>query len=118
MLSLSWGIIRLGRLTTFSYSDQIRCINEAAAVSGCSSVDYKCTCPSTAFKDTLGACLDACGSPEDFEGIFSSPIPPLLLFTFQFISRRIGIVWRLGLIGFRLVAGELHKERCGDSPPL
>ncbi|OQE14839.1 hypothetical protein PENFLA_c035G10061 [Penicillium flavigenum] len=46
----------------------IRCINEATAVSGCiSSVDSECTCPSQAFKDTLGACLDACGSPEDFE---------------------------------------------------
>jgi hypothetical protein len=81
MLSLSGCIIRLGRLTTFSYLEQIRCINEASAVAGCiSSVDYKCTCPSPAFKDTLGACLDASGSPEDFEGIFPSPIPVLLLY--------------------------------------
>ncbi|CAI7647162.1 unnamed protein product [Penicillium viridicatum] len=33
-----------------------RCLNEAAAVAGCtSSIDYECTCPSKAFKDTLAA---------------------------------------------------------------
>ncbi|QQK39535.1 Extracellular membrane protein, CFEM domain [Penicillium digitatum] len=61
----------------------IRCINEASAVAGCvSSVDYKCTCPSPAFKDTLGTCLKVSCTPDDVT-----------------------------------VAGELHKARCGGSPP-
>ncbi|KAG0153378.1 hypothetical protein PDIDSM_5231 [Penicillium digitatum] len=62
---------------------KIRCINEASAVAGCvSSVDYKCTCPSPAFKDTLGTCLKVSCTPDDVT-----------------------------------VAGELHKARCGGSPP-
>ncbi|KAJ5920103.1 hypothetical protein N7516_010961 [Penicillium verrucosum] len=60
-----------------------RCLRESAAVAGCiSSIDYKCTCPSKAFKDTLGTCLQVSCSPDDL-----------------------------------IVAGELHKERCGEEPP-
>ncbi|KAJ5187816.1 hypothetical protein N7449_010810 [Penicillium cf. viridicatum] len=60
-----------------------RCLNEASAVAGCiSSIDYKCTCPSKAFKDTLGTCLEVSCTPDDLT-----------------------------------VAGELHKERCGEDPP-
>ncbi|KAJ5374270.1 hypothetical protein N7517_006276 [Penicillium concentricum] len=42
-----------------------KCINEAAGVAGCSATDYVCTCPSTAFKDTLGACMKASCTAED-----------------------------------------------------
>ncbi|KAF4768405.1 hypothetical protein N7455_000132 [Penicillium solitum] len=43
-----------------------RCLSEAAVVAGCiSTVDYKCTCPSKAFKDTLGKCLEVSCTPDD-----------------------------------------------------
>ncbi|KAJ6028082.1 hypothetical protein N7540_003658 [Penicillium herquei] len=43
-----------------------QCLNEAAAVAGCASQwDTACTCPSPAFKDTLGYCLKAACTDAD-----------------------------------------------------
>ncbi|KAJ5921192.1 hypothetical protein N7466_009518 [Penicillium verhagenii] len=43
-----------------------QCLNEAALVAGCTSQwDHDCTCPSKAFKDTLGTCVtDICTSAD------------------------------------------------------
>ncbi|OQD90439.1 hypothetical protein PENANT_c001G01115 [Penicillium antarcticum] len=63
---LSWAVAE----TTDAIDDAspclLRCMSEAATVAGCaSSVDSDCTCPSVAFKDTLGACLKAACTPDD-----------------------------------------------------
>lgn len=59
-----------------SYCEQNRCLSEAAVVAGCiSSIDFECTCPSEAFKDTLGKCLEVSCTPDDLTGILSSPVP-------------------------------------------
>ncbi|KAJ5815696.1 hypothetical protein N7474_007473 [Penicillium riverlandense] len=43
-----------------------RCLDEGAAVAGCISViDYKCTCTSPAFRDTVQACLKYACTAED-----------------------------------------------------
>ncbi|KAJ5888640.1 hypothetical protein N7495_008681 [Penicillium taxi] len=45
-----------------------RCLTEAAAVAGCiSQYDTKCTCPSAAFKDTLGDCINTSCTPADLQ---------------------------------------------------
>ncbi|KAJ5964078.1 uncharacterized protein N7479_003954 [Penicillium vulpinum] len=45
-----------------------RCLSEASSVAGCiSSIDYKCTCPSPAFKDALGTCLEVSCTPADLK---------------------------------------------------
>ncbi|OQE39015.1 hypothetical protein PENCOP_c007G03896 [Penicillium coprophilum] len=44
----------------------VKCLDNAADVAGCSSSsDYECTCPSTAFKETLGTCMKTNCTPED-----------------------------------------------------
>jgi hypothetical protein len=84
-------------------------MSEAASVAGCaSSVDSDCTCPSTAFKDTLGSCLKFACTPDDITGMSTSALLAWMLHT---------RVLRLILIfSSSLVAGELHKERCGTAP--
>ncbi|KAJ5206652.1 hypothetical protein N7491_002733 [Penicillium cf. griseofulvum] len=43
-----------------------RCLTDAADVAGCiSQFDFECTCPSPAFKETLGTCLEISCTPED-----------------------------------------------------
>lgn len=103
----------LRRLTTFSYCEQNRCLSEASAVAGCiSSIDYKCTCPSKPFKDTLGTCLEVSCTPDDLTGILSSsvPISNQSHTKFEFFLKTCANC-------FPLAAGELHKERCGEDPP-
>ncbi|CAG8207520.1 unnamed protein product [Penicillium salamii] len=57
-----------------------RCLSEAAAVAGCiSSVDYKCTCPNTAFKDTLGTCMKSACTADDITGVFPFQYSSFLL---------------------------------------
>jgi hypothetical protein len=48
-------------------------MSEAAVVAGCaSSVDTDCTCPSTAFKDALGSCLQCACTEDDITGMSTS----------------------------------------------
>jgi hypothetical protein len=44
-------------------------MSEAAVVAGCaSSLDTDCTCPSAAFKDALGSCLQYACTEDDITG--------------------------------------------------
>ncbi|KAJ5990621.1 hypothetical protein N7499_011169 [Penicillium canescens] len=63
---LSWAIAETTDPTDDASPCLLRCMSEAADVAGCaSSVDTECTCPSAAFKDALGSCLQHSCTEDD-----------------------------------------------------
>ncbi|KAJ6131309.1 hypothetical protein N7523_001769 [Penicillium sp. IBT 18751x] len=80
------------------------CLTMGAQVAGCASyVDTSCTCPSDAFRNTVGTCLKDSCTQKDIDSKLL-----IVYFLRDFLSSM--------LIYSSAAAASLHKQVCGTNP--